>query len=63
MLSPFAVAAVAINLFLGALVARAAGWGSLSPLQACLLALPLGVPASWASGLWVRSLLDKAAGP
>lgn len=61
LLYPFAAAAVAINLFMGALMARAVGWPNLSPGMALALSVGLGVPAAWAAGRWVRRLLDAAA--
>lgn len=63
-LYPFASAAVAINLFLLGLIAISAGWPglSLTPVAALWWSLPLGVPASWAAGRWVRHLMDQAAG-
>lgn len=63
MLYVFAAAAVAINLFMLGLMVQALGWPALAPSQAVALALPLGVPASWLAGRWVRRLLDEAEGP
>jgi hypothetical protein len=60
LLYPFVAAAVAINLFLLALVGLALGLPSLSPVEAILLSLPLGLPANWASAVWVRRLMDTA---
>ncbi len=61
-LYPFAAGAVAINLFLLGLISHAMGWPSISPNWAVLLSIPLGVPAAWASGRWVRHLMDEADG-
>jgi hypothetical protein len=61
LLYPFATAAVAINLFMLALIGRSAGYGSLAPTSAAWLSLPLGIPAAWATALWVRSLLREAS--
>lgn len=61
LLYPFAAAAVAINLFMLALMARALDWPNLSPELSVLLSIGLGVPAAWACGRWVRRLLDEAA--
>lgn len=61
LLYPFATAAVAINLFMLALIGRSAGYGSLAPATAVWLSLPIGIPATWASALWVRRLLRKAS--
>jgi hypothetical protein len=63
LLYPFAASAVAINLFLLGLIAASAGWPGLvlTPVQAVVFSLPLGLPATWAAGRWVRHLLDEAA--
>ncbi|MDW4550758.1 hypothetical protein R5H32_15465 [Defluviimonas sp. D31] len=61
MLYPFAAAAVAINLFMLALMGLAVGLSALSPVTTLWLSLPLGIPATWAAGRWVRHLLDEAA--
>jgi hypothetical protein len=61
-LYPFAAAAVAINLFLLALMGQAVGLPALSPGAALGLSGPFGVPAAWAAGRWVRRLLDAGAG-
>ena len=64
LLYPFAAPAVAINLFLLGLIAASAGWPGLvlTPVQALVVSLPLGLPAAWAAGRWLRHLLDEAAG-
>ena len=59
----FAAGAVAINLFMLGLMVQRWGIGPLSPVQTVALSLPLGVPAAWLAGRWVRSLLDEAAKP
>ena len=59
----FATGAVAINLFMLGLMVRAFGMPALSPVMAVMLSLPLGIPAAWLSGRWVRRLLDEAAEP
>ncbi|MDO5613740.1 MAG: hypothetical protein Q4G14_10945 [Paracoccus sp. (in: a-proteobacteria)] len=61
LLYPFTAAAVAINLFLFALIGAKMDWGSLTPVQSVIGGLILGVPATWAAGLWVRHLMDEAA--
>ncbi|MCW3783996.1 hypothetical protein [Defluviimonas salinarum] len=61
LLYPFAAAAVAINLFMLALMGQAIGLTALSPVTTLWLSLPLGIPATWAAGHWVRHLLDEAA--
>lgn len=57
----FAAAAVAINLFMLGLLLQAFGFTALPPVAALIAAGPLGVPAAWAAGKWVRHLLDEAA--
>lgn len=59
----FAAAAVAINLFMLGLLLQAVGFTALSPVAALAISGPLGIPAAWAAGLWVRHLLDEAAEP
>ena len=59
-LSPFAWGAVAINLFLLGLMGQALGLPAISPESSMLLAVPLGIPASWWCGKWVRGLMDQA---
>lgn len=60
LLYPFAAAAVAINLFLAGLLGQSIGLTALSPVQAVLWAVPLGVPVTWAAARWVRGLIDQA---
>lgn len=57
----FAAAAVAINLFMLGLLMQAFGLPAISPTAALLASGPLGVPAAWAAGKWVRHLLDQSA--
>ena len=61
LLYPFATAAVAVNLFMLALLGSWTGLGTLSPMSAVWLSLPLGIPATWASALWVQRLLVQAS--
>ncbi|PKQ13624.1 MAG: hypothetical protein CVT70_04230 [Alphaproteobacteria bacterium HGW-Alphaproteobacteria-1] len=61
LLYPFAAPAVAINLFLAGLIAHKTGFAALPPVLALWLSVPLGVPAAWLCGRWVRGLLDEAA--
>lgn len=56
----FAAAAVAINLFMLGLLMQAFGFTAIPPVTALVASVPLGVPAAWAAGLWVRHLLDEA---
>lgn len=59
-LAPFVWGAVAINLFMLALIGRALGWPSLSPWAAMALAVPLTLPAGWLATRWIGGLLDEA---
>lgn len=61
LLYPFATAAVAINLFMLALIGSWVELGTLTPMSAVWLSLPLGIPVTWASALWVRHLLVQAS--
>lgn len=61
LLSPFVYGAVAINLFMLGLIGQAIGLPALSPKTTLIAAVPLTLPAAWATGRWVRSLLDQAA--
>lgn len=59
---PFSAAAVAINLFLLGLLWQGIGWPAIDPIDAILWSIPLGVPATWLIGRWIRSLMDEADG-
>ena len=59
----FAAGAVAINLFMLGLLLQAVGFTALPPVTALALSGPLGIPAAWAAGIWLRHLLDEAARP
>ncbi|SIT78769.1 hypothetical protein [Pontibaca methylaminivorans] len=52
--------AVAINLFMLALIARAFGWPSLSPNMTLLLSVPIALPVNWVATRWIRGLIRKA---
>lgn len=56
----FAAGAVAINLFMLGLMLQTVGFGALSPVAALVLAGPLGIPAAWLAGRWVRRLLERS---
>lgn len=60
LLYPFAAAAVAINLFLLFLMLPAIGIDAMSPGDALVYGMILGIPAAWASGRWVRDLMDRS---
>ena len=56
----FAAGAVAINLFMLGLLGQSVGLPALAPATVLMLSVPLGVPAAWAAGRWVRHLLEQA---
>lgn len=56
----FAAGAVAINLFMLGLMLQTFGLAALSPVATLIVSVPLGIPAAWLSGRWVRRLLDEA---
>jgi hypothetical protein len=62
LLYPFAATAVAINLFMIALIGLSVGLPSLSPLGALAAGAVLGVPASHWAGRRLRALIDEADG-
>ncbi|MFB2530579.1 hypothetical protein ACEYYB_06180 [Paracoccus sp. p4-l81] len=62
LLYPFVAAAVAINLFLLGLIGLALDLPAIPPMQAMIWAIPLGIPATWAAGRWLRGLMDQAEG-
>ena len=61
-LYPLAAGAVAVNLFMLALMGQWIGLEELSPVTSVLAGLLLGVPAAWAAGNWIRRLMDEADG-
>jgi hypothetical protein len=62
LLYPLAAGAVGINLFMLALMGQVLGLPELSPVASVLAGLALGIPAAWATGRWVRRLMDEADG-
>ena len=60
LLYPFTALAVAINLFMLALMWQAVGLPALPPVTARILCVPLGLPANWAVTRWVKGLIDEA---
>jgi hypothetical protein len=61
-LYPFTTAAVAINLFMLALMWQAVGLPALRPVTALVIAVPLGLPVNWLAMRWVLHLIDEAEG-
>jgi hypothetical protein len=53
---------VAINLFLLGLILHSVGFGAIEPVPAILWSIPLGIPAAWLAGRWLRGLMDEADG-
>jgi len=62
LLYPLAAGAVAINIFMVALMGRVLGLAELSPVASVVAGLLLGVPATWATARWIRGLMDRADG-
>ncbi len=62
LLYPLSAGAVAVNIFMLALLGRWLGLPELSPVTSVMVGLVLGVPATWATGRWVRGLMDTADG-
>lgn len=59
-LYPFGAGAAAVNLFFASLIGSWIGWSVLSPWQAAFWGLFLGVPATWAFGIHIARLMQKA---
>lgn len=62
LLYPLAAGAVAVNLFMLALMGSFFDIPALSPIVSVVAGLVLGLPATWLTGRWVRQLMDKADG-
>lgn len=62
LLYPFAAGAVAINLFMLGLMGQWVGLPAISPTWAVVVAVPLGLPATWMAARWVRGLIAEANG-
>ena len=41
-------------------ILHSAGFGAIKPVPAILWSIPLGIPASWLAGRWMRGLMDEA---
>lgn len=62
LLYPFSAGAVAINLFMLSLMWQRIGWPAIAPVNAVIVSILLGIPATWLAGRWARSLIDEAEG-
>ena len=60
LLYPATMLTVAINLFLAGLILHSAGFGAIGTVPAIVWSIPLGIPAAWLAGRWVRGLMDEA---
>ncbi len=60
LLYPFVAAAMAINIFLFALLGQALGLVALSPVASLVLGALAGFPATWLAARWVSALIDRA---
>lgn len=61
-LYPFAAGAAAVNLFFASLIGSWLGLRVLTPYEAVLWGLPLGLPAAWAFGHHIARLMQEADG-
>lgn len=59
-LYPFAAGAAAVNLFFASLIASWLGWRVLSPYEAVLGGLVLGLPAAWVFARHIKGLMQRA---
>lgn len=59
-LFPFGAGAAAVNLFFASLIASWVGWPVLSPYQAVVGGLVLGVPATWFFAQHMTKLMRRA---
>lgn len=57
---PFAAGAGAVNLFFLSLIGQTIGLRALSPYEAVIGGIILGVPFSWIGGRWLRRMIDQA---
>lgn len=62
LLYPFAATAVAINVFMIALIGLSIGLPSLSPVGALIAGALLGIPATHWAARRLRALMDEADG-
>jgi len=60
LLYPLGAGAVAINAFFASLIAASVGTRVLTPLEACIAGLLLGVPATYAFACHVTQLIKRA---
>lgn len=59
-LYPFGAGAMAINLFFASLIGSWLGWRVLTPVEATLGGLVIGLPATWVFARHIRNLMDRA---
>ena len=65
-LYPFAMGAMALNIYFASLILGWAGWPILTPWTALWLSLPLGLPPAWIYARHLTRLMaeaDAGAGP
>lgn len=61
-LYPFGAGAMAVNLFFASLIGSWIGWPVLTPVQAVLGGLVIGIPATWAFARHIKRLMARADG-
>lgn len=59
-LYPLGVGAVAVNVFMAGLLGTFIDLPPITPLQAIVAGLILGIPATWAFARHIRALMDRA---
>ncbi|WP_245744807.1 hypothetical protein [Aliiroseovarius sediminilitoris] len=59
-LYPLAMGAAAVNLFFLFLMLQAVGLRSLTPIEAIVGGIVLGVPFTWITGKWIHGLIVQA---
>ncbi|WP_289042366.1 hypothetical protein [uncultured Aliiroseovarius sp.] len=59
-LYPLAAGAAAVNLFFLFLILHAVGFDVLTPVQAIVGGIILGVPFTWVAGKWIHGLIQQA---
>ncbi|MEP2029790.1 MAG: NnrT protein [Paracoccaceae bacterium] len=59
-LFPFGAGAMALNVYFGSLILSWLGIPIIAPVAAILVALPLGLPATWLFARHIRRLMDQS---
>ncbi|WP_120499079.1 NnrT protein [Roseovarius sp. EL26] len=59
-LYPFGAGAMALNVYFASLILSWLGVPVITPLNAILVSLPLGIPATWLFARHIRGLMNKS---